>query len=87
MTRLDDGRGNIARLQWIKLKVLSVWVKSRSDIGLMDNLENVVRQNLKVMACPTDSLILMKCLRFSRESDGKVTVIKLVVDRFPEVET
>jgi hypothetical protein len=47
MMRLDDGRGNVARLQWIKSKVLSMWVKSRSDIGSMDNLESVVRQNLK----------------------------------------
>jgi hypothetical protein len=47
MTRLDDGRGNIARLQWIKLKVLSVWIKSQSDIGLMDNLESVIHLNLK----------------------------------------
>jgi hypothetical protein len=49
MTKLDDGRGNVARLQWIKSKVLSMWVKSRSDIGSMDNLESVVRQcqNLK----------------------------------------
>jgi hypothetical protein len=47
MTRLDNGRGNVARLQWIKLKVLSMRVKSRSDIGSMDNLESVVRQNLK----------------------------------------
>jgi hypothetical protein len=47
MTRLDDGRGNITRLQWIKWKVLSVRVKSRSDIGSMDNLESVIRQNLK----------------------------------------
>jgi hypothetical protein len=47
MMRLDDGHGNVARLQWIKSKVLSMQVKSRSDIGLMDNLESVVRQNLK----------------------------------------
>jgi hypothetical protein len=47
MTRLDDGRGNIARLQWIKSKVLSMQVKSQSDIGSMDNLESVIRQNLK----------------------------------------
>jgi hypothetical protein len=47
MTRLDDGRGNIARLQWIKSKVLSMLIKSRSDIGSMDNLESVVRQNFK----------------------------------------
>jgi hypothetical protein len=47
MTRLDDGRGNVTRLQWIKLKVLSMWVKSRSDIGSTDNLESVIRQNLK----------------------------------------
>jgi hypothetical protein len=47
MTRLDDRRGNIARLQWIKSKVLSMQVKSQSDIGLMDNLESVVHQNLK----------------------------------------
>jgi hypothetical protein len=47
MTRLDDGRGSIARLQWIKSKVLSVQIKSRSDIGSMDNLESVVRQNFK----------------------------------------
>jgi hypothetical protein len=47
MTRLDDRHGNIARLQWIKSKVLSMRVKSRSDIGLMDNLKSVVRQNLK----------------------------------------
>jgi hypothetical protein len=45
--RLDGGHGNITRLQWIKLKVLSMWVKSRSDIGSMDNLESVVHQNLK----------------------------------------
>jgi hypothetical protein len=47
MTRLDDGHGNVTRLQWIKLKVLSVRVKSRSVIGSMDNLESVVRQNFK----------------------------------------
>jgi hypothetical protein len=47
MTRLDGGHGNIARLQWIKSKVLSMRVKSRSDIGSMDNLESVIRQNLK----------------------------------------
>jgi hypothetical protein len=47
MTRLDDGHGNVARLQWIKSKVLSMRVKSRSDIGSMDNLESVIRQNLK----------------------------------------
>jgi hypothetical protein len=47
MTRLDYGHGNITRLQWIKSKVLSVQVKSRSDIGSMDNLEGVVHQNLK----------------------------------------
>jgi hypothetical protein len=47
MTRLDDGRGDVTRLQWIKSKVFSVQVKSQSDIGSMDNLESVVRQNLK----------------------------------------
>jgi hypothetical protein len=47
MTRLDDGRGNVARLQWIKSKVLSMRIKSRSDIGSMDNLESVIRQNFK----------------------------------------
>jgi hypothetical protein len=47
MTRLDDGHHNVARLQWIKSKVLSMWVKSQSDIGSMDNLESVVCQNLK----------------------------------------
>jgi hypothetical protein len=47
MTRLDDGRGNVARLQWIKLKVLSMRIKSQSDIGSMDNLESVVHQNFK----------------------------------------
>jgi hypothetical protein len=47
MMRLDDGRGNVARLQWIKSKVLSLRVKSRSDIGSMNNLESVIRQNLK----------------------------------------
>jgi hypothetical protein len=47
MTRLDDGHGNITRLQWIKSKVISMWVKSQSDIGSMDNLESVVRQNRK----------------------------------------
>jgi hypothetical protein len=47
MTRLDDGHCNIARLQWIKSKILSMRVESRSDIGLMDNLESVIRQNLK----------------------------------------
>ncbi len=45
--RLDNGRGNVARVQWIKSKVLSVQVKSRSDIGSMDNLERVIHQNLK----------------------------------------
>jgi hypothetical protein len=47
MMRLDDGRGNIARLQWIKSKLLSVRIESQSDIGSMDNLESVVRQNFK----------------------------------------
>jgi hypothetical protein len=47
MMRLDDGHGNLARLQWIKSKVLSVRIKRRSDIGSMDNLESVVRQNFK----------------------------------------
>jgi hypothetical protein len=47
MTRLDGGRGNVARLQWIKSKVLSVRIKSQSDIGSMDNLESVIRQNFK----------------------------------------
>jgi hypothetical protein len=47
MMRLDDGRGNIARLQWIKSKVLSMRIKSRSDIGSMNNLESVVHQNFK----------------------------------------
>jgi hypothetical protein len=48
MMRLDDGRGNVARLQWIKSKVLSMRIKSRSDIGSMDNLESVIHQNFKV---------------------------------------
>jgi hypothetical protein len=43
MMRLEDGRGNVARLQWIKSKVLSMQIKSRSDIGSMDNLESVIR--------------------------------------------
>jgi hypothetical protein len=47
MTRLDDGRGNIARLQWIKSKVLSMRIKSQPDIASMDNLESVIRQNFK----------------------------------------
>jgi hypothetical protein len=47
MMRLDDGCGNVPRLQWIKSKVLSVRVKSQSDIGLMDNLESVIHPNLK----------------------------------------
>jgi hypothetical protein len=47
MTRLDDGRGNITRLQWIKSKVLSVQIKSQSDIGSMDNRESVIRQDFK----------------------------------------
>jgi hypothetical protein len=47
MTILDDGRGNVARLQWIKSKVLSVRIKSRSDIGLMVNLESVICQKFK----------------------------------------
>jgi hypothetical protein len=47
MTRLDNGHGYIARLQWIKSKVLSMQIKSQSDIGSMDNLESVVRQNFK----------------------------------------
>jgi hypothetical protein len=47
LTKLDDGRGNVTRLQWIKSKVLSMWIKSRSDIGSMDNLESVVCQNFK----------------------------------------
>jgi hypothetical protein len=42
MTRLDDGRGNVTRLQWVKSKVLSVRIKSRSDIGSMNDLESVV---------------------------------------------
>jgi hypothetical protein len=45
--RLDNGHGNVTRLQWIKSKVLSMQVKSQSDIGLMDNLESVIHQNLK----------------------------------------
>jgi hypothetical protein len=52
MMRLDDGHGNITRLQWIKSKVLSVRIKSRSDIGSMDNLESVVRQNFKGYGMP-----------------------------------
>jgi hypothetical protein len=52
MTRLDNWRGNVARLQWIKSKVLSVRVKSRSDIGSMDNFESVVHQNLKGHGVP-----------------------------------
>jgi hypothetical protein len=52
MMRLDDGHGNITRLQWIKSKVLSVRIKSRSDIGSMDNLESVVRQNFKGHGMP-----------------------------------
>jgi hypothetical protein len=47
MTRLDDGRGNVTRLQWIKPKVLSMWIKSQSDIGSMDILESVILQNFK----------------------------------------
>jgi hypothetical protein len=42
--RLDNGRGNVARLQWIKSKVLSMRVKSRSDIG---SIESVVSHNLE----------------------------------------
>jgi hypothetical protein len=52
MTRLDDGRGNVARLQWIKSKVLSMQIKSRSDIGSMDNLDSVVCQNFKGHGVP-----------------------------------
>jgi hypothetical protein len=47
MMRLDHGGGKVARLQWIKSKVFSMQVTSQSDIGSMDNLESVVRQNLK----------------------------------------
>jgi hypothetical protein len=47
MTRLDNGCGNVARLQSIKSKLLSMQVKSQSDIGSMDNLESVIHQNLK----------------------------------------
>jgi hypothetical protein len=47
MTRLDNGCGNIARLQWIKSKVFSMRIKSQSDIGSNDNLESVVLQNFK----------------------------------------
>jgi hypothetical protein len=47
MMRLDDGHGNVTRLQWITSKILSMRVKSRSDIGSMDNIESVVCQNLK----------------------------------------
>jgi hypothetical protein len=47
MMRLEDGHGNVAKLQWIESKVLSMRVKSQSDIGLMDNLESVIGQNLK----------------------------------------
>jgi hypothetical protein len=53
----------------------------------MDNLESVVRQNLKGHGMSDDSLIPTKCPRFLRESDGKSLSSKLVVDRFPEVET
>jgi hypothetical protein len=47
MTRLDNGHGYSTMLQWIKSKVLSMQIKSQSDIGSMDNLESVVRQNFK----------------------------------------
>jgi hypothetical protein len=57
----------------------------RADLTL-DQLRVLSVTILKVMACPTDSLIPTKCACFSREADG-VTVVKLVVDRFPEVET
>jgi hypothetical protein len=30
-----------------QVKVISMWVKSQSDIGSMDNLESVIRQNHK----------------------------------------
>jgi hypothetical protein len=87
MTRLDDGRGNIARLQWIKSKVLSVQVKSRSDIGSMDNLESVIRQNLEDH-CMSNSLAdADKVSAFLTGVGWKITVIHLVVDRFPEVKT
>jgi hypothetical protein len=52
MTRLDNGHGNVARLQWIKWKVLSMWIKSRSDVGSMDNLESVIHQNFKGHGMP-----------------------------------
>jgi hypothetical protein len=52
MTRLDNGHGNITRLQRVKSKVLSMRIKSRSDIGSMDNLESVVCQNFKGHGVP-----------------------------------
>jgi hypothetical protein len=44
---VSDRFADTAKLQWIKSKVLSVRVKSQSDIGSMDNLESVIHQNLK----------------------------------------
>jgi hypothetical protein len=46
-----------------------VRVKSQSDIGSMDNLESVVRQNLKGHG--VSDRFATKCPCFSCDSDGK----------------
>jgi hypothetical protein len=87
MMRLDDGRGNIAMLQWIKSKVLIVQIKSQSDIGSMDYLESVVRQNFKGHGVPNRFADTDEMSAFLTRVRWKVIVVKLVVDRFPEVKT
>jgi hypothetical protein len=67
--------------------VLSVWVKSRSDIGSMDNLERVIHENLEDH-CMSNSLAdADKVSAFLMGVGQKITVIHLVADRFPEVKT
>jgi hypothetical protein len=47
MTRLDNGIGLVARLQWVKSKVLLVRIKSQPDIGPVYHLQSIVRQDLE----------------------------------------
>jgi hypothetical protein len=49
---VHDVIAHLPYFQWIKSKVLSMRIKSRSDIGSMDNLESVVRQNFKGHGVP-----------------------------------
>ncbi len=86
MTRLDNAI-LVARLQWVKSKVLFIRIKSQPDIGPVYNLQSIVRQDLEGH-CMSNSLAdankvsaFLTCVR------RKITVIHLVVDRFPDVKT